>query len=189
MAQEVEIKFRIADIDALIRKLRDSGFQLKTPRTHEMNTLYDLPGQILRQQGALLRIREYGGQWTITYKGKGEAGRHKSRKEIETRVEDGQSLAGIIEAVGFQPGFRYEKFRTEWSDGQGHVVVDETPIGNFGEIEGPPEWIDKVASRLGITEEEYITDSYAGLFLSWKQQTGSKANEMTFAAVASAQRQ
>src|SRR5436305_13363225 len=98
MAQEVEIKFRIADIDALIRKLRDSGFQLKTPRTHEMNTLYDLPGPILRQQGALLRIREYRGQWTIPYKGKGEAGRHKDRKEIGTRVEEGQSLARDVEA-------------------------------------------------------------------------------------------
>src|SRR5436305_11521546 len=182
MAQEVEIKFRIADIDALIRKLRDSGFQLETPRTHEMNTLYDLPGQILRQQGALLRIREYGGQWTITYKGKGEVGRHKSRKEIETRVEDGQSLAGIIEAVGFQSGFRYEKFRTEWSDGQGHVVVDETPIGNFGEIEGSPEWIDTVAGRLDISEDNYITASYAQLFFQWKKQTGTPANEMTFSA-------
>ena len=28
------------------------------------------------------------------------------------------------------------KIRYEWSDGKGHVVVDETPIGNFGEIEG-----------------------------------------------------
>src|SRR5947207_14579233 len=99
MAQEVEIKFRIADIDALTRKLRDSDFQLKTPRTHEMNTLYDLPGQPVRRQGVLLRIREYGGRWTITYKAKGEAGGHKSRTEIETRVEDSQSLAGIIEAV------------------------------------------------------------------------------------------
>ena len=187
MAQEVEIKIRIAEVDAFTRKLRESGFQLKTPRTHEMNTLYDLPGQPLRQQGALLRIREYGGQWTITYKGKGEAGRHKSRTEIETRVDDGVSLARIIEAIGFQPGFRYEKFRSEWSDGQGHVLVDETPIGNFGEIEGSPQWIDRAASRLGITEEEYITDSYAGLFLKWKQQTGNKAGEMTFAAVGSGQ--
>src|SRR5207237_7908763 len=101
MAQEVEIKFRIADIDALTRKLRDSGFQLKTPRTHEMNTLYDLPGQPLRKQGVLLRIREYGGRWTITYKAKGEAGRHKSRTELETRIEDSQSLSGCMEAVGF----------------------------------------------------------------------------------------
>src|SRR5437763_17064232 len=90
MAQEVEIKFRIADIDALTRKLRNSGFQLKTPRTHEMNTLYDLPGQPLRKQGALLRIREYGGRWKITYKAKGEAGRHKSSNEIENREDDSQ---------------------------------------------------------------------------------------------------
>jgi adenylate cyclase class 2 len=85
--------------------------------------------------------------------------------------------------LGFAPSFRYEKFRTEWTDGKGHVVVDETPIGNFGEIEGPARWIDAVARRLEISPDQYITDSYAVLFLKWKQETGSKAPDMLFKAV------
>jgi len=183
MAQEVEIKFRIDDVDALTGKLHACGFQLKTPRTHEMNTLYDLPERPLRRRGDLLRIREYGSEWTLTYKSKGTEGRHKSRREIETRVADGKAMTGIVEALGFTSSFRYEKFRTEWSDGHGHVVVDETPIGNFGEIEGAPEWIDAVAERLGISPDKYITASYAQLFFQWKQHTGSPADEMTFSAV------
>jgi len=63
-----------------------------------------------------------------------------------------------------------------------HVVVDETPIGNFGEIEGPPRWIDATARRLGIQRSDYITLNYAGLFQQWKQRTGSPATEMTFKA-------
>ena len=190
-SHEVEIKFRIADIDRLAARLRQLGFQQVTPRTHEMNTLFDLPGQPLRGRGDVLRLRQYGETWVLTHKTKSqsESGPHKTRIETETRVDNGEKMEAILRALQFAPSFRYEKFRTEWSDGQGHVVVDETPIGNFGEIEGSPEWIDKTASRLGIAEQEYITDSYAGLFLSWKQQTGSKASEMTFAAVASAQRQ
>ena len=43
----------------------------------------------------------------------------------------------ILRALGYAPSFRYEKFRAEWTDGKGQVVVDETPIGNFCEIEGP----------------------------------------------------
>jgi len=63
------------------------------------------------------------------------------------------------------------------------VVIDETPIGNFGEIEGPSEWIDKVAPDLGISRADYSTETYAGLFYAWKERTGSPAAEMTFAAI------
>ncbi len=81
------------------------------------------------------------------------------------------------------PSFRYEKFRAEWSDGKGHVVLDETPIGFFGEIEGPARWIDQTARRLGIDRQSYITESYAELFFAWKKRTRSPAKEMTFRAV------
>jgi adenylate cyclase class 2 len=89
----------------------------------------------------------------------------------------------ILRALGYAPSFRYEKFRAEWTDGKGQVVVDETPIGNFCEIEGPPRWIDATAKKLGVSEADYITKNYAGLFLDWKAQTGNKAEEMTFKAV------
>ena len=81
------------------------------------------------------------------------------------------------------PTFRYEKFRAEWSDGKGHVVVDETPIGSFGEIEGPARWIDQTAQLLGIGRDSYITQSYVELFFAWKRTTRSQAREMTFRAV------
>jgi len=79
--------------------------------------------------------------------------------------------------------FSYEKFRTEWTDGRGHLVLDETPIGNFGEIEGPARWIDSTANRLAIKPAQYITDSYSVLFLKWKRRTHSKAKNMLFADV------
>ena len=66
--REVEIKFKIGDIQALTGSLQSAGFRLITPRTHEMNTLYDQPGAKLRRRGALLRLREYGPRWTLTYK-------------------------------------------------------------------------------------------------------------------------
>jgi adenylate cyclase class 2 len=181
--REIEIKFRVEDLRELARRLRASGFRLVTQRTHEMNTLYDLPGQVLRRRGELLRLRKYGGEWTLTHKGKGSPGRHKTRTEIETKVADGIRMDGILQALGYRPSFRYEKFRAEWSDGRGHVVVDETPIGNLGEIEGPARWIDRTAQRLGIDARAYITKSYAELFFAWKRRTGSPAREMTFAAI------
>jgi adenylate cyclase, class 2 len=181
-SHEVEIKFRIADTDSLITALKTAGFHLVTDRTHEMNVLYDLPENALRSRGALLRVRRYGDKWTLTFKDKGSANaRHKTRPEIETRVENGTALGQILESLGFQPKFSYEKFRSEWTDDHGHVVVDETPIGNFGEIEGDPEWIDRIAASLGIAEEQYITASYTELFRDWKLKTHSPAENMVFA--------
>jgi len=180
---EIEIKFQAVNLGALARRLCAGGFRQITPRTHEMNTLYDLPGHKLRGRGELLRLRKYGEKWVLTHKAKGKAGRHKSRVETETEVGDGKKMEGILSALGFAPSFRYEKFRAEWSDGKGHVVVDETPIGNFGEIEGSSRWIDRTAKLLGIHAADYITLTYAGLFFEWKKRTRSPAKEMTFKSV------
>jgi adenylate cyclase, class 2 len=182
-SNEIEIKFRIADAPAVARRLKAAGFRLVTARTREFNTLYDLPGRPLQKRGELLRLRKYGTNWLLTHKAKGKAGRHKTRIETETLIADGAKLERILRALGYVPTFRYEKFRAEWSDGRGHVVVDETPIGCFGEIEGPARWIDRTAKRLGIVPRSYITLTYSELFFAWKRRTRSRANEMTFRAV------
>jgi adenylate cyclase class 2 len=182
---EIEIKFRIANVRALNRRLRKAGFRLVTRRTHETNTLYDLPRQRLRKRGELIRLRKYGPEWLLTHKAKGNAGRHKTRVETETKVADGAKMEAILRALGFAPTFRYEKFRAEWSDGTGHVVVDETPIGNFGEIEGPARWIDRTAQTLQVARSDYITTTYSQLFFEWKKQSGSPADEMTFSTIQS----
>ena len=90
MSKEIEIKFRVVDLRALARKLRRAGFRLITPRTHEMNTLYDLPGEVLRGRRELLRLRKYGARWTLTHKAGKKTGRHSSREELETSVGDGR---------------------------------------------------------------------------------------------------
>lgn len=185
---EVEVKFSLDDLKSTERLLRRAGFHRVTPRTHEMNTLYDLPSGDLRARGEVLRLRDYGGKWKLTHKTKGKAGRHKRRVENEIGVTDGRQAENILLALGYRPSFRYEKFRREWSDGKGHVVLDETPIGNFGEIEGPPRWIDQTARALGLDHRSYITDSYVALFVKWREQTGSSAHNMTFKEAAGTRR-
>jgi len=181
--KEIEIKFRVRDLRALARRLRGAGFRVVTPRTHEMNTLYDLPGEVLHRRKELLRIRKYGAVWTLTHKAGKKTGRHSSREELETSVGDGKRMDAILRTLGYAPSFRYEKFRAEWTDGKGQVVVDQTPIGDFCEIEGPPRWIDATARKLGVSAAGYITKNYATLFADWKKTTKSRAGKMTFTAV------
>ena len=214
---EIELKFPIADLNRLQSQLPALGFQLDTPRTFEQNTLYDTPARVLRVSRQILRVRNYGGVWTVTHKrpadteGAGEivaaATRYKVRIETETVVEDGPALSAVFEQLGYAPVFRYEKFRTEWSQGTGtiggplfendmdalpalpprsHLVIDETPIGDFAELEGPPRWIDESLERLGIDPATCITESYGRLFLAWKDRTGSAAENLTFEEIPSA---
>jgi adenylate cyclase class 2 len=135
----------------------------------------------------ILRIRSYAGRYLLTHKrlpdtGPGED-THKHRVETETEVSDGDALAQVFISLGLVAAFRYEKWRTEWEDGEGHCVVDETPIGDFAELEGPAEWIDRTARRLDIEQDKYITLSYGRLFDLWREQQGSAAQDLTFAAV------
>jgi len=181
--KEIEIKFRVDDLRTLARRLRAAGFRLVTSRTHEHNTLYDLPGRVLRKRGEVLRLRKYGSEWLLTHKARGRVTRHKTRVETETGIAEGAKMEAILRSLGYEPAFRYEKFRGEWSDGKGHVVVDETPIGTFGEIEGRARWIDRTARLLAIEPKSYITQSYVELFFAWKRRTRSRAREMTFQAV------
>ena len=178
--QEVEVKFLVSDLNGLEAKLREHGFRCVTPSTHEINTLYDLPGEKLRRKGELLRLRSYGEKWKLTHKAKGKPGRHKSRGELETAVSDGKAMDSLLRALGYSPSFIYEKFRAEWKDDEGNVVLDHTPIGDIAEIEGKPRWIDRTARALGIASKDYITKSYAELFFAWKRKTKCKATNMTF---------
>jgi len=193
MAQiETEIKFRVTDIAALEQKLQGLGFALQTARTFESNTLYDTPERTLRAQQQILRIRQYGDRWVLTHKriplsmsrSDANEGRHKHREEAETTLGDGAVLAEIFVHLGLVPAFRYEKWRTEWSDPTGHCVIDETPIGTFAELEGPAEWIDGMTASLGLSPEDCLTLSYGRLFEAWRKQTGSTSEHMTFEAVA-----
>jgi adenylate cyclase class 2 len=190
MPVETEIKFRVDDLDGLTRRLKAAGFRLETPRAFESNVLYDTPDRQMRARTEILRIRGYAGQWTVTHKrlpdiGPGEDS-HKHRIETETEVADGDVLAEIFLALGLTPAFRYEKWRAEWTDGEGHCVVDETPIGDYAELEGPAEWIDRAAARIGLDPAEYITLSYGRLFDLWREQRNSAVQDLTFAAVGQA---
>jgi len=177
---EIEIKFRVADLDGFGARISSLGFALQTPRTLEVNDLFDFRDQRLRRSGQVLRIRKYGDKWTLTHKSKATSERHKVRIETEMVLHDAPALSYIFTQIGLNVVFRYEKFRTEWKSSEGHLVLDETPIGNFAELEGPPEWIDKSAEALGISQSQYILENYVSLFEHWCKQNHSRARNMTW---------
>jgi adenylate cyclase class 2 len=95
-----------------------------------------------------------------------------------------EECLALFNGLGYQPSLRYEKYRTEFSreEEPGHVVVDETPIGTFIELEGPPRWIDKTARLLGFSRDDYILLSYGRLFEQWCAAHEIESRNMSFSA-------
>ena len=116
-----------------------------------------------------------------------EPRRHKVREEIEVQVADGEVLARIFEGLGMSGWFRYEKFRTtfelpasvRWAKGL-LIELDETPIGTFVELEGPPEAIDRAARELGYSKRDYILKNYLALYLEQSRRQGQEPRDMIF---------
>lgn len=191
-AVETEVKFRIEDLPQFEQRIQALGFRLITPRTFERNTLYDTADRRLRARHSILRIRRYGDRWLLTHKAvpadHDPSARHKRRVETETEVADGDALSIVFCQLGYEPVFVYEKWRAEYADGTGHCVLDETPIGDFAELEGPADWIDSTSARLNLRPASLITLSYGRLFEDWRATSGSPARDMTFAELPSTTR-
>jgi adenylate cyclase class 2 len=204
MPSEREIKLRVRNeqaVKAALARLSAEPCGLGNGRVHEWNTVFDTAGQDLAKRGQLLRIRKETtdgesekARFILTFKQPSDAERdghgHKVREEIETEVSDGEALNRIIEGLGLKAWFVYEKYRTtmklpdseSWARDLA-IELDETPIGTFLELEGPPEAIDRAARDLGYSKEDYITNSYLGLYLDARRQSSGLPENMVFEKV------
>ena len=185
MPQEVEIKLWTTSPLAEIRKrVKELGFVLKKRRVFEENVLLDTVSLSLRKKRELIRLRKVGSKSILTYKGPPKPGEYRSREELECELPDASCMELIFGRLGYSPHFRYEKYREEYQrrGTTGTLTIDETPIGNFLELEGPPRWIDKSARDLGFSRADYITQSYGNLYLAWCREHGIGPTNMVFAS-------
>ena len=183
MKHENEIKLRLPETLAGIRnKLRELGFRARRRRALETNILFDTPLHALGEQGKLIRIRRFHGRHILTFKGPSQKSRHKRRLEIEAVLPDAVTLERILKNLGYEPVFRYEKFRTEYSKkgAAGEVMLDETPVGNFLELEGSPRWIDATTRELGFSHGDQLTASYGSLYFTYCRTHGIRPKDMLF---------
>jgi adenylate cyclase class 2 len=181
--KEIEIKLRVADRAAVLRRIAELGWREHGQRELERNFVYDKPDGSVRALGCLLRVRESGGICLFTLKmPSDERGPHKVKEELETVASDCAELGRILEGLGYRVAWRYEKFRTvfEREDARGEIVLDETPIGDFLELEGEPEWIDRTAVELGFASGDYVTATYGMLFEDHRARNPDAGPDMVF---------
>lgn len=166
-AVESEVKLRVDSAAAAQELLARAGAALVAPRHLERNQVYDDARFGLRARGETLRLRRTPQGATLTFKGARRMIEGvKTREERESAVADPDAVEALLVALGFAVVFRYEKYRETWSVGATEVVVDETPIGTFIEVEGEVPAIHAVAGRLGFSPGEYLSESYVALFFA-----------------------
>ena len=206
MGKETEIKLPVRDIKAFERKVKKLGGKpviTGNARIHELNVIFDTPDGGLAKHGQLLRIRSESAQGggkketpqrvMLTFKQPAvravddDGSRFKIRDETEVEVADAVSLGKIFEGLGLRGWFSYEKYRTTWKLAAATrwakdllIELDETPVGTFLELEGPPEAIDRAAEALGYSRKDYLLKNYVELYAEDCRRRGVPPGNMLF---------
>ena len=160
---EQEVKLCVPDVGEALRRVDAlEGVVTARERHFEDNVLYDRNGELC-EKGEILRLRRTPHGARVTFKGPHDGVEGvKTREEIELDV-DADAAALLFVRLGFERRYRYQKYRTvfRWHDVE--IVVDETPMGCYLEVEGPPAGIDEAVAALGFASADRVTLSYLEL--------------------------
>ena len=185
---EVEVKVR-ADRDRVRERLDELGVD-PVGEVKQVDTYYDAPHREFAETDEALRVRretpaDAESFAELTYKGPLVEAESKTRREIETRVDDGDAADDVFEALGFDPAATVRKDRERFSldgftvtldavEGLGQFVEVETEVEVEADVEAAREAAFDVLRDLGLDPDDQIRTSYLGLLLA---DEGEKADE------------
>jgi adenylate cyclase, class 2 len=193
-ALEVELKFPVADIDELRSRLIEVGAR-GDGEIFEDNLLLDDVEESLRRRGEMLRLRR-DRRLTLTHKAPVSNLAFKTRVEREVHVDDFDGTVAILQAIGFHPSVRYQKFRQTFTldivvggyfdalapRHQVVITLDRLPFGTFCEIEGAPEAIEATARLLDLNVADASIEDYLALWERLVREKGSDVGGLIFAS-------
>lgn len=157
---EVELKFHLPDPAALRRELAAFDIEWHEPE-EQVDRYFNHPARDFAQTDEALRLRQFGGQNVITYKGPKLDATTKTRREIELPIAEGQEgleqFGQLLEVLSFRRVAEVRKIRTKgkfsWQSWPVEVALDEVAeVGNFVELEIQAEESALPAARQAILE-------------------------------------
>ena len=176
---EIEAKFVVRRLEPIRQALLQMAARQTRPRLQETNLRFDDPDGRLTQAGQVLRLRR-NHEPRLTFKAPGPD--FEQRVEIEFGVEDAAAARGLLEALGFDVIFVYEKYRETFALAHAEIMLDELPFGVFIEIEADQlDHVRQTADRLGLAWPERLRVSYLGLFERLRRRHGWSFRDATFA--------
>lgn len=180
MALEREVKLRFDSAESARDAILGAGATPLRGRRLQEDFLLDTEDETLRRRRCVLRVRLENGSSKLTFKGPVQLSSMKVREEIETMVGDGETLLRVFGELGLHVWFRYQKYREEFAFEDVIAAVDETPVGTFVELEGGEHGIEQFAAALDRGPDDFILDSYRGIFLKARDAQGLVGSDMVF---------
>ena len=172
MGYEVEVKYRAADHDQVLRRLLELGATVAGSFDQE-DTYLSHPARDFAQTDEAFRIRRSGEDNRVTYKGPRKEGPTKTREELEIPFEPGDEafrrMLRLFHSLRFAPVAsirkRREAFHLEFQDHALEIALDTAEgLGTFVEIEAivagdddlprAQQAVLALAGRLGLTDLE-----------------------------------
>jgi len=177
---EIEIKFFLDDTNLIRDRILALGGK-NMGRYFEHNIVYDTLRGRLKKEGSLLRLRKSSAT-VLTFKAPAEEMDRdfKVRTEVEVEVKDFSTMNLILESIGFQRQFIYEKWRETFVIGDTQLCMDALPYGNFLEIEGQKKEIRDISQTLGMTWDDRILANYHTLFAMLRRDLFLPITDITF---------
>lgn len=189
MSIEVEIKLKIRNKTQVMDSLKTIGF-LKDRYVVEKDIYYTSEHHDFAALGEALRIRKVKDLESqretsvITYKGAKLDLVSMTRQELETEVEDGDTVRKILEQIGFCPVSPVEKQRLYFrKDNMTACLDDVKNLGNYLELEiltdtekrtEALKQIEDVLESLGYSMKDTTRTSYLSMLIK-KDKDGRDA--------------
>ena len=183
MEREIEVKAKVDNFDALIKKLEDLGCKISEPISQH-DYIYNQNGIDLSKthETPVLRIRRQDGRNIFTLKQNISGELDCLEKEMD--VSDGKILGEIIELLGYSKSVEVEKIRRKTKYKELEICLDEVKnLGTFVEVEKmtddmsgdgqktQDELIDCLES-IGVNKENKVLQGYDSMIyekFNWSQ--------------------
>jgi len=170
---EIEVKFEISNIRKIQQGLKKIGAK-KISKVLQQDISFDDENETFMKQDKLLRVRKEGDNVILAFKSKKKKARFKEAEEIEIKVSDFKKTKGILKRIGFYPMGEFRKTRERWDFKNSEILIDQTALGNFLEIEGTKKEIEEIIKLLELDSKKRSSKTYHELYKEYCKKKGIK---------------
>lgn len=168
--REIELKFRVDDLNSFVGKLESLGCTL-SDYINQFDTIYveNLDNTESTEGSVWLRVRKVNDKIELNYKKQGL--KKSESQEIEFGVDDYEKANSFLKAIGYNEWVRVNKRRRYSKYNNANICIDEVErLGSFVEIEylidesdtktNYEEELLKIAEELGIDTSKQVNSHY-----------------------------
>jgi predicted adenylyl cyclase CyaB len=178
---EVEVKSVVDDIARRRAVIEAAGATL-TYEGHLTDLRYDTPERVLLARDHVLRIRVYSQdslapRVELDWKGPTRRdGEYKVREELEALVDDPDTLASILDRLGYVVTVAIDREIAQYDLGGAMIRFERYPrMDDLVEVEGTPAQIERAIGVIQLPRDGFTSDRLPDFVRRFESRTGQAA--------------